>query len=296
MKGSSPKIYLVGPYHGFRDKIIEALPEFDFADPRNHRQSSMAKLVCDDLGEAQDCPISLAVFPEGKARGVMSYVELGVAYSYGNHIITVNQGDEEPVLEKISERYYDKLGHALDYIKGDASFKARRKEIESKYNNHDDTPLPVNNILICGNLDDKVLQIIEDAQKKSAEKNFFINTDSYRSLEDISLYDLLVAYFPKESGWKNEACLLMGGAYAHDISILLVDEHEWKYPPLQAVARRHCGTANMFEYITEVDDLRINVEARKMYDFFERERKRSLDYRNWNNVMRSLADVQDEKQ
>ena len=66
------KIYLVGSYHGFRDKIIQSLPDLRFADPRKHRQSSTAKLVIDDLEQAENCPITLAVFPKGKSKGVMS--------------------------------------------------------------------------------------------------------------------------------------------------------------------------------------------------------------------------------
>lgn len=50
---------MIGSYHGFRYGIIEALPDFSFADPRTHRQASTAKLVCDDLGEAEEYQVPL---------------------------------------------------------------------------------------------------------------------------------------------------------------------------------------------------------------------------------------------
>ena len=269
------KIYLIGSYHGFRDGIIEALPDYTFADPRTHRQSSVAKLVCDDLQEADESPIALAVFPHGKSRGVMSYVEMGVSFTRKNHLIVVDENEDyDPLLKKLADNHFNNLDTAIDYLRAQPDFKILKSDIESKYPAGCNQPIGLNKVLICGTITEELETLVGQAKKTRSDREFVLGGDTYKELSDISEYDLVAVNFPGDSDWDRNACLLMGGTYAHDISILLIDGHDWKYPPLQAVARRHCTINTLFEYLTEVDDLNISAEAGNMYTFFKREQDR----------------------
>ena len=267
------KIYLMGSFHGFRDKIITSLPNYSFVDPRSHRQSSVAKLVIDDLEKgARDTPIGLSVFPAGKTPGVMTYVEIGTSFSFGNYQIVVDEDKRDSVLKKISNHYFDNLDTALFHLNSrQNNFQIDEKPIKSKYS-ADATSVPMNKILIAGTKTNELKKVVDEARLMSPEKEFVFSSNPYYELLNIADYDLLVTNFPANMDWDRHACLLMGGAFAHDISTLIIDEHEWKYPPLQAVARRHGTINNLFEYLTEVNDLHISKEAMNMYEFFTREK------------------------
>ena len=269
------RIYLIGSYHGFRDGIIEALPDYTFADPRTHRQSSAAKLVCDDLQEAEESPIALAVFPQGKSKGVMSYAEIGVSFTNKNHLIVVDENEDyNPLLKELADCHFNSLDTAIDYLRSKPDFRISKSDIESKYPAGCNQPIELNRVLICGTITEELETIVRQARKTCSDREFILGRDTYKELTNISEYDLVAVNFPGNLDWDRDACLLMGGAYAHDISILLIDDHDWKYPPLQAIARRH-GTINtLFEYLTEVDNLNISAEALNMYTFFKREQDR----------------------
>lgn len=275
IKITDNKIYLIGSFHEFRDRIIEALPGFSFADPRTHRQSSVAKLVCDDLQAAEESPVALAVFPAGKSRGVMSYVEIGVSYTNGNHLIVVDEDENcDPLLKKLADSHFSRIDDAIDYLGTQPGFRISKRDIKSKYPAGSKEPVPLNKVYICGTITEDLETVVRQARQKRPDRDFVLGGDTYQELNNIARYDLVVAHFPGNLDWDRNACLIMGGAYAHDISILLIDEHDWKYPPLQAVARRHGTIDNLPEYLTEVNDLNISEEARSMYEFFKRERAR----------------------
>lgn len=293
-------VYLVGSFHGFRDRIILALPHFSFADPRIHRQSSVAKLVVDDLGKAERCPITMAVFPKGKSRGVMTYAEIGVAFSHGNYIILIDENEKkDPVLEKIADLRFNSIDQAIEELPKLVLPHKPKKIIQSKYPSGFEGIVPNNRVCIAGEKNSYINQIIEKVQEMRPDRKFVFATDIYDELCNIERNDLLVTYFPERNDWNRDAILLMGGAYAHDISNLIVEGHRWKYPPLQgvpsdginedlllthlmmsdiiqkvrAIARRHGEPENYSEYITEVDDLNIVKEAMNMYNFFKKERE-----------------------
>ncbi|MBW3013233.1 hypothetical protein KY340_03420 [Candidatus Woesearchaeota archaeon] len=262
-------IYLIGSYSGFRDRIIAALPEFSFADPRNQRQSSVAKLVCDNLDMARKCRIALAFHP-----GVMSFVEMGAVATYGNNLIAVDEGRKHPSLERIAGFYFTNLNEAIDLLKAKPDLPVKKKNIVSKYPAGSRERIEINRVLICGSQTPELVGVVKRAEKARPDREFVFRTDTFREFSNIATYDLLVVNFPGDRDWDRHACLLMGAASAYDISILLMDEHDWKYPPLQAVARRQ-GTVNvLYEYLTEVDDLNVSSEALNMYDFFQREQNR----------------------
>ncbi|MAF34519.1 hypothetical protein CMO91_01610 [Candidatus Woesearchaeota archaeon] len=265
------KVYLIGSFHGFRDGIIEALPQYSFSDPREHRQSSVLKLAHDDLREAEKCPVALAIFPKGKSRGVMSYAEIAVASAHGNHLIVVDEENPDPLLEQLADDHFGSLDEAISYLKTQPKLPKKDVYIESKYPAGTDERLPINTILICGESDGAMDEVYARVRNERPDRTLLISDDAYQESRHMPQFDLIVAYFPAGKDWDRHACFMMGAAYAHDISVVIVDEHGWRYPPLQALARRHCTLPHLAEYLIEVDDLPIPAEAANMYEFFERE-------------------------
>jgi hypothetical protein len=279
MMDNSFKIYLIGSYYSFRDRIIQELPQYTFSDPRTHSQSCVSKLVIDDMGEAEKCPIALSVFPKGKRKGVMSFAEIGASVTNGNYQLIVNETEEQdPLLASIAHKLFTNLDSAIAYLKTNPIFETnQKKEIVKKYPpTFEDKPIPVKNIYFCGTIDDKLLKTVEQARIKRPDKNFIIKSeDTFADFKKIMGYDLVVINFPGHLDWDRHACFMMGAAYSHDIPVLLREEKDWRYPPLQAIVRRHTPTLEgVLEYVTEVDDMHISREAVNMYHFFERELKR----------------------
>lgn len=285
VKNKESKIYLVGSFLPFRDRIINALPEYSFSDPRTHPQSCVQKLVQADMSEAEKCPITIAVFPKGKRKGVMSFAELGVSAVNQNHIIIVDEtGEEDPLLEYIASQKFESISSLISYLQTNpdliqeklANTNTSEKRIFKKYPPIiEDTIIPVNNIYFCGTIDDKIIQTVHKANEIRPDKNFILKADPVKDFQNITNYDLIVVNFPGEVDWDRHACFMIGAAYSHDIPVLLREDKEWRYPPLQALVRRHTSTLEgVLEYITEVDDLHINREAVNMYYFFDREMNR----------------------
>lgn len=272
------KIYLIGSFLPFRDKIINALPKYSFSDPRTHPQSCIQKLVQADMNEAESCPAALAVFPKGKRKGVMSFAELGASAVNQNHILAVDEtGEDDPLLEHIASKRFNSIDSVIDYLKTDPDFPTHSENhLFKRYPpTADDKPIPMKNIYFCGTIDDKMLQTIDKAKKMRPDKSLIVKSDPVKDFQNIKDYDLIVINFPGELDWDRHACFMMGAAYSHDLPVLLREDKDWRYPPLQALVRRHTPTLEgVLEYVTEVDDMHINREAVNMYYFFERELKR----------------------
>lgn len=278
-----PKIYLIGSFHSFRDKIIDSLPAYSFADPRLHHQSCTAKMVVDDMREAEDCPIAIAVFPKYKSRGVMSYAEIGASLVNGNTLITVDEEERfDPLLKKLTrpDRYFTSLDTAIEYLASNPKIELSRKaQPQSKYPAGTVAPVPVDKIYFCGHIDQFIAMFINQLRKEKPDKTFIPRADDYEDFINIKDYDLIIANFPKNQDWDRHACLMLGGAYSHDISTLVMDGHDVKYPPLQALARRQMDRLSMTRYLREIEDLRIEKESGVMYNLFKDEQKRAgLDH------------------
>ncbi|MDP6294314.1 MAG: hypothetical protein QGG83_06145, partial [Candidatus Woesearchaeota archaeon] len=227
------------------------------------------KLAYDDLKEAEECPVALAVFPKGKSRGVMSYAEIGVAQAHGNHLIVVDEDTPDPLLEQLADSHFSSLDEAIDFLKTNPNLEKKDAYIESKYPAGTDERLLVNTVLICGEVDEAIDNTYTEVREARPDRTVLFSEDAYQESRHMPRFDLIVAYFPANKDWNRHACFMMGAAYAHDISEVIVDEHGWKYPPLQALARRHCTLPHLAEYLTEVDDLHITAEAVNMYEFFK---------------------------
>ena len=273
--GIQPKIYLIGSFHSFRDRIIDALPDYSFADPRRHRQSSLAKMVVDDMNEAEACPIAIAVFPKGKSRGVMSYCEIGSSLVSGNTLLTVDEDENsDPLLKQLTQpdHYFTSLDEAIGYLASKPDIELNhRQPVQSKYPAGTAEPVPLNKVYFCGKIDREMGRIIENAKKARPEREFIMRGYDHKDFLSVADFDLIVANFPGCEDWDRHACLMLGAAYSHDISTIVMDGHSVKYPPLQAIARRQMTQFWMSKYITKVEDLRIESESGVMYNLFKEE-------------------------
>jgi hypothetical protein len=234
-------------------------------------------MVVDDMTQAEDCPIAMAVFPKGKSRGVMSYAEIGASLVCGNTLITVDE-DENPdiLLKKLTkpEHYFTDLDTAVEYLSSNPQFPANgRNHIISKYPAGTTEPVPCHTIYFCGTIDKQMRGIIMDTISIRPDKEYIVGHElfDYSNFLDVEGYDLIVANFPGNQDWDRHACLMLGAAYPHDISTIVMDQHKVKYPPLQALARRQMGPLDMMKYISRVDDLRIESESLVMYNLFKEE-------------------------
>ncbi|MBN1376800.1 hypothetical protein JW949_00520 [Candidatus Woesearchaeota archaeon] len=273
-----PEIYLVGSFYGFRDKLIEALPEYPLRDPRNHRQSCIAKLVIDDMNAAENCPVLLAVFPKNKDRGTATYAEIGASYAHGNYIIIVDEEDghkkEDVLLRKVADKYFTDSEKAINFLNNGFELTNKpKKKIKSKYPVNSQGIIPVKKVYFCGEISGELSDIIDELSEKQPRKEFIKKSeDTHEDFKKIATYDLIVANFPKNKWWDRHAFFMIGGAYAHDISVLSVENKKLRYPPLQALVRRSTNSIqNMKKYLEEVNDLNVNKEASFMYDAFKRE-------------------------
>jgi len=272
------KIYLIGSFHSFRDQIIASLPGYSFSDPRNHHQSNSAKMVVDDMTEAENCPVALAVFPKGKSRGVMSYSEIGASLVSGNTLITVDEDENsDPLLKKLTmpEHYFTSLDSAIEYLASEPKIElSSRKPVLSKYPPGAKEPIIMKTAYFCGAPDKFIRMVAEKLGSARPGRKFILRKDDYEEFINIKDYDLVIANFPKDQDWDRHACLMLGGAYSHDISTIVMDQHDVKYPPLQALARRQMDRLSLMSYLEEVDDLRIEKESGVMYSLFRSEQER----------------------
>lgn len=263
-------IYLIGSFFDFRDKIIKNLSQFSFSDPRNHRQASMAKLVIDDLGAAEKCPVSLVVFPKNKSRGVMTYAEIGVAFAHNNYIIIIDENEEkDELLQKIANKTYNDIDLALEDLKNFKIPQIKQKSIKSKYLIGTKEKIPIKRVCFSGELDENLEYVINESRKKRQDREFVFVSNPFEELQNFIKNDIFVAYYPdKQKEWKRDTTLLLGTAYAYDITSIICDEHKnWKHPPLQAIARRQTSIKEVIKYVTQVEDLNISSEALNMYSF-----------------------------
>lgn len=260
------KIYLAGSFHGYRDEIIKALPNHSFSDPRKHRQSSVAKLVVDDMTEAETCPVLFGYFPKGKSRGTMTYAEIGASVAKNNYIIIVDEDDNpDYLLENIADKHFKSFDKGLEFLSENNIPKKETNNISKKESSL------CKKVYLCGSIDHGLKRIVDIAKSAGSKKEYiFKSEDTAKDFDSIGTYDLIIPHFPSHMERDRHACFFMGAAWPHDISVLLIDENEpWKYPPLQGLARRHSNLLGALDYILNVEDLDIKKEAVNMYEFFK---------------------------
>jgi hypothetical protein len=257
------KIYLAGSFYGFRDQIINALPDFTFADPRKHRQHSIASLDEDDMKEAEESPILLACFPEGKDRGTMTYAEIGDSRVNGNYIMIADETpNKDPLLRKFADENLKSINESIKFIK--LNNKKLKSEFEKINKTKTDLSKVVKNVLFAG--DPYTLARLET----DTEKNF-INYNDITNLCDFKKIDMAVVHFPEMGNWDRKAIFYMGVSYGMQTPIILFDEKEIPYPPLCGLARRiFRNKESLIDYVNAVESQKIEDEAKLMYNLFKK--------------------------
>lgn len=175
---NKPCINLVGSYHGFRDKIIKALPGYPIKDPRNNRQSATAKIVMDDLTNVEESDICFVVAPKGKSRGVMSYVEIGESYAKDKFILNIDENNSpDKFLLSFSDKFFSNLDKGIEFIlKNEINLKKKRA-LPKDVGYHNSIKkiskgLPLN-IYFHGSLEHGLKEIIKYPIKSKTPKNLF---------------------------------------------------------------------------------------------------------------------------
>lgn len=255
-------IYPAGSFFGWRDEFMDRLTDFDFKDPRQHRQHAIAKLVEDDMNSAQECPILLAYFPKEKSRGTMTYAEIGASRAKGNCIITIDENTQDPLFEKVASHTFNNKEQAFELlIKG--QYKSKFLPIK---------PQPeeiCKNVLFVGDTE----QIRDVINKTRKIKNCHVGYDATQLNNFSKDVDVTVVNFEGQKR-SREAIFYMGLSYALDIPVILSTKNPIVYPPLAGLARRLFTTEKkndiLKEYLTKLTSQNINSEAKIMYNLFDK--------------------------
>jgi hypothetical protein len=254
--------YLAGSYHDWRDRVVASLPGHNFSDPKNHRQSAIAKLVEDDMTEAMLCRRLFVGFPKGKSLGTMTYAEIGASKTAGNYIIGVDENEvKEPTLKFIADAHFSSFEEGIAHLKN-------FPDIYEKNDNLDRSKKPlgeVHNVLILGQVPEQVTS--------SKEKTYFVDFQATDLNSLGSGIDLVVVNFERGIRPK-EHILCMGAAYSADIPIILCEASPIIYPPLAGLARRIFSGSERFDilgdYLEGIKSNEIGSEAKVMYELFKK--------------------------
>ncbi len=269
---NSNYIYLAGSYiKNFRDQIIEALPNVKFRDPRDNRQAAMYAMNTDDLEGSIECPTMVACFPEGKAPGVMTFVELGAAFAAGNDIFTANElpkaHEVSDLLEQTASKYFKSIENGLiPFLKDWEPVPKESKQRIEKLG-------PINDIYFCGDLDRGLDRMAEFAEKIRPDKNYhFKSADIIEDFENLKDYDMIVAHFPTGEKLDRKTMFMLGGAVYNHIPVIMKIDGVFPYPPISGGLQRRLVNdfGGLLDYIVSVDDAAIAKEASHMYQFFQR--------------------------
>ena len=128
----NPQIYTIGSFEndGWRDLMINRLNHFNFNDPRNHKQSSIARLDYEDMNAAMNSDIALVYLHSGRRAGTMSYSELGGARAKGRCIIAVDKNEEkDSLIKKIASHYYSTEDGVIDLIENKKYFSKSELDV-----------------------------------------------------------------------------------------------------------------------------------------------------------------------
>ena len=260
MTDNKKRIYLAGSFYDFRDKIISALPDFEFSDPRKKRQNSIAQVVEDDMKDAAECPVMLACFPNGKSRGTMTYAEIGAAKAKGNYIIIADENEQTDYeLNKIADVKFGKIDEAIEFLK-DATYEKSGNEIVKK-SSGDGFRI----FLATTPEYTKGLEKIAQNGKK------IFTFKEMESIEDFGRMDLTAVHFPRGLKRNRQAIFVMGMSYSLGTPICMLDENPIIYPPLAGLARRIFTQKEPFiDYLNMLESQKIDDEAKVMYQLFEK--------------------------
>ena len=261
MTDNKKRIYLAGSFYDFRDKIIKALPDFEFADPRNHKQHAIATFVVDDMREAEECPVILACFPKGEKRGMGTYAEIGAARVRGNYIIIIDEnGQNDYQLSQIADANFKSTDDAIDFLKNNEYGRDSSKEIVKKSVGDGFRIFWATAPEYTKGLE----KIVQNGKKIVTPKDL-------ESIEDFGRMDMTVVHFPSGLDRDNHAALAMGMAYALQTWVCMLDEQPVLYPPLIGISKRVFTKKEPFlDYLSQIKSLDVDEEAQLIYRLIEK--------------------------
>lgn len=272
MNGYDNSIYLAGSFFSFRDKIKSALPSVKFTDPSFNRQHAMYATNVDDLEASGHCPTTVACFPEGKTPGVMTFVELGMAYDSNAEIIIANENDgngssEIDLLLNLTDDYFKKIDPDL------INFLSKYEVPQKKKLDFKENLGAIKNIFFMGTKTSEYLKMIDEVAVNRPDLNLIVSDNIFIDYHAfIDRIDEVVVNFPRNNIMDRGACWMMGAAVNRKIPIIEVTDRRVPYPPLTGgLQRRLFHDYEVVEdYLTVVEDLAIGPESKIMYGFFEK--------------------------
>lgn len=132
-------IYLAGPFTNpdWRDRVLRAVPQHTYFDPRRNRQYSCVAIVDDDLLRGvEKSDLVFGYYPEG-CIDQGTDIELGDAFGKKIPIILANENKfQNPLLSGIAKRHFTTLDAGIVYLNNlksiglEEEFEAIYKTIE----------------------------------------------------------------------------------------------------------------------------------------------------------------------
>ena len=269
-KIQNPQIYTIGSFEndGWRDLMINRLRNFNFNDPRNHKQSSIARLDYEDMNAAMNSDIALVYLHSGRRAGTMSYSELGGARAKGRCIIAVDKNEEkDSLIKKIASHYYSTEDGVIDLIENKKYFSkypsikaVDKTKSKDKYRN----------ILFAGDLT-SMDSLINDMAKI---KNIYLGKTLSPLVNFSDKIDLIIVNFDEGRLHDTYGLFYMGIGYATETPILELEGNTIPYPPLMGLARRVLIGPKRFDYakdyLTHLESQHIDDEALIYYQLMKK--------------------------
>jgi hypothetical protein len=260
------KVYTIGSFSGWRDSLKEQLSDdYVMVDPRDHRQSSIARLVTDDMDASMNCPVSLVYIPEGKRAGTMSYAELGASWASGNYIISANENiGDGGIIESVASLHCSSMDDAIDYLE---KYRFHKSNNNMKVLNRTQSQDPCVHVLFAGDETGVI-----DSRLKEFGKSALINPkpDYFEKIHN--QVDLIVANFDK--GHQENGLFYMGAGYALGIPVVMLEGNNVPYPPLLGLARRVMVGEKRKEqlefYLENLGSQQVGDEALVYYDLMKK--------------------------
>lgn len=259
------KVYTIGSFSGWRDEIEGKLSgDYKHDDPRNHSQSSIARLDWEDMNSAMNCPVSLIYIPKGKRAGTMSYAELGASWARGNCIISVDGNDEKDnLLRGIASYSFENFGDAIQHLNNLSSYEGERLNTKDRTESHE----RCKHVMFVGDYHSGLLTKLAETGKNSLVNPDF---DYFENVHE--QVDLIVADF--EKGHNSRGLFYMGVGYALEIPTILVEGNNVPYPPLLGLSRRVMVGDKRHEqlefYLENLESQHISDEAMVYYDLMKK--------------------------
>ncbi|MBU2576357.1 MAG: hypothetical protein KKF50_01410 [Nanoarchaeota archaeon] len=261
------KVYTIGNFSGWRNELHGKLSKnFEFDDPRNHSQSSIARLVTDDMASAMNCPVSLIYTPKGKRVGTMSYAELGASWARGNFIISVDENfPSEDIISKVSDYNFENFSEATDFLNNSKWERGERMKSRDRTKSRE----PYRSVLFAGNLE-KFSGLVGRITLKKKNSLLDPDPDYFEAVHD--QVDLIIANFDGEHDPKG--LFYMGVSYALKIPVIMVEGNSVPYPPLLGLARRVMVGEKRLEqleyYLENLKSQHVSDEALVYYDLMRK--------------------------